>query len=69
MRPRILPYRLDTEAATSPIVVLNRAAGRCAGQFGPHDAVVGQSIRVLDVVTFQLLSIETDGTYRLRVSR
>lgn len=65
----VLPYRVDTAAATSPVVVLNRAAGPCGGQFGPHDAVVGQSIRVLDAVTFQVLSIETDGTYRLRVSR
>ena len=67
----LLPYRVDTQAATSPIVVLNSdpPAGPCRGDFAPYDVTLGQKLRIADTVTFEVLAIEADGTYRLRVSR
>jgi hypothetical protein len=67
----ILAYRVDTQAATSPVAVLNRdaAAGPCRGNLAAYDLVAGQKIRVADTATFELLAIEDDGSYRLRVSR
>jgi hypothetical protein len=63
----ILPYRVDTEAATSPIRVLSYD-GTCGGGLTPHDVIPGQRLRAADTVTFELLSVEGDE-YRLRVSR
>ena len=67
----ILAYRVDTQAATSAIAVLSRdaPAGPCRGSLAPYDLVVGQKLRVADTVTVELLAVEADGTYRLRVSR
>jgi hypothetical protein len=66
----VLPYRVETGASvTAAVTVVHKPGGPCGADPGPHDAAPGQSIRVADAVTFEMLELLPDGSYRLRVSR
>jgi hypothetical protein len=69
----ILAYRVDTQAPTSPIRTLNpgRAQGSisCPSDVAPYDVAAGQTVRVTDARSFEVLAVEDDGSYRVRVSR
>jgi hypothetical protein len=66
----VLPYRVETGASVmAAVTVVHKPGGPCGADPGPHDAAPGQSIRVADAVTFEMLELLPDGSYRLRVSR
>jgi hypothetical protein len=67
----ILAYRVDTQAPTSKIRMLHvePPGGTCSGGYAPHDLSPGQTARIGDAVGVELLGIDADDTYRLRVSR
>jgi hypothetical protein len=66
----ILPYTVQTEPPSQiRMLHYDPSGGPCHGGWSPYDVGPGQSTRVGNALTFEVLSLEPDGPYRLRVSR